>query len=261
MKRIQAIELLDYGWIPPSLRHAAMASLQVLIGDHAARLLPKIEEALVMSGEREVVDLCSGGSGPWPVLAPALRARGLLNRVTLTDLYPDADAFLQAERESLGVVHGQLESLDAGRVPKDLRGLRTLFNAFHHFPPELATRVLQATIDAGRPIAIFEVVSRELLLLLFILLFPVIMLFRVPFLPRLHWKWLLWTYPVPVLPLLMAFDGLASCLRLYSVAELQALVRNLRAPGYRWDIGRIRLGWLPVHFTYLVGYPPSSVGG
>jgi hypothetical protein len=258
MQRVQAVELLDFAWIPRSLRQAAMAYLQYVSRDYAARLAPKVAEALSLSGERTVLDLCSGGSGPWPVLGPLLEQQNLLSQVTLTDAFPDNEAFAQAEEQAPGLIRGKLDPVDVAAVPNDAKGLRTIFNAFHHFPPKTAAAVLQLAVDSRAPIAIFEVVGRQPLLLLFTLLLPLISLFAVPFLPRLQWRWLAWTYLLPALPLLLAFDGVVSCLRLYSEPELRRLLQNIRDPGYRWDIGRIRLGALPVHATYLVGYPPRD---
>jgi hypothetical protein len=58
--------------------------------------------------------------------------------------------------------------------------------------------------------------------------------------------------------LIVAWDGLVSCLRVYSRAELEELVRSLAAgSSYRWDIGRIALGPPGVHASYLVGVPAA----
>jgi hypothetical protein len=66
---------------------------------------------------------------------------------------------------------------------------------------------------------------------------------------------------VPVLPLFVLWDGLVSCLRVYSPRELRALVDSLEPrhrDAYDWDIGRIRLPGPPVYATYLVGVPRSA---
>jgi hypothetical protein len=80
-----------------------------------------------------------------------------------------------------------------------------------------------------------------------------------PFVRPFRWSGLFFTYVLPVLPLLVVFDGLVSCLRVYSVAELEALAAEVEAarPGYRFETGRIRIGRAPVHATYLIGTPFS----
>ncbi len=72
------------------------------------------------------------------------------------------------------------------------------------------------------------------------------------------WRWsrFLWTYLPPVLPLVGTFDGIVSCLRTYSKAELWELVRGLDS--YDWEIGDFRAGWSPVRGTYLIGVPKAD---
>lgn len=259
MKRIQFIELLDYAWVPRSLRQASMAYLRLLLklSGHARCLLPKLAEALRTSGRRQILDLCSGGGGPWPVLAPELSRQGLVDRIELSDLFPDLGAYRIAEQSAPTVLRGSSQPVDATRVQAAPTSLRTMFNAFHHFPPEQAQKVLQDAVDARAPIAIFEVVSRELPAMLGMITSPLVVLAVTPFLRPFRWPFLLWTYVVPVFPLLVAFDGMVSALRTYSPDELKALVAGLRDPGYRWDIGQLRLGAAPAHATYLIGYPPQ----
>lgn len=258
MKRIQFIELLDFPWVPRGLRQASMAYLRLMLGvtGHARQLLPKLTEALKNSGTRRVLDLCSGGGGPWPTLAPALAAQGAVDRIELSDLFPDAGAYAIVEKTAPEVVRGGTRSVDATRVERDGSSLRTMFNAFHHFPPEQARKILQDAVDARAPIAIFEVVSREPLSIIGLLGTPLVALLTTPFLRPFRASFLFWTYVVPVFPLLAAFDGVVSALRVYTPEECRELVAGLRDPGYRWDIGRIKLGSAPVHGTYLIGYPP-----
>ncbi|MBK8409398.1 MAG: hypothetical protein IPL19_15610 [Sandaracinaceae bacterium] len=139
--------------------------------------------------------------------------------------------------------------MDATHVPADLAGVRTIFNAFHHFRLEQARGILR------QPIAVFEVVSRELPMLLGLLLTPLTVTLSMPLWRPFRWAWVLWTWLIPVMQLFVLWDGLVSWLRIYSVPELQALVADLDAPDWVWDIGTIQLGNAPLHGTYLVGYP------
>ncbi len=147
------------------------------------------------------------------------------------------------------------EPVDATAVPRELDGFRTLWNAFHHFRPDAARRILADAVAARRPIAVFEVVSRELLPLLGLLLSPLNVLVAMPFVRPRRWSWLFFTYVVPVIPLFVLWDGVVSWLRIYSERELRELVSGIDARAWRWDIGRVRLGRAPAHATYLIGMP------
>ena len=59
---------------------------------------------------------------------------------------------------------------------------------------------------------------------------------------------------MPVIPFLLWFDGLMSCLRSYSLPELEGLVADLPRNDYEWKIGEERGGLVPIAVTYLIGY-------
>jgi hypothetical protein len=143
----------------------------------------------------------------------------------------------------------------ATAVPPELTGFRTLFNAFHHFPPEQAKNILADAVARRQPIGVFEVVSRELPMLIGLLLTPLTVTLSMPLWRPFRWPWLLWTWLIPVMQAFVLWDGLVSWLRIYSVKELRELVAQIDAPDWVWDIGTVKLGNAPLHGTYLVGYP------
>lgn len=260
-RRLQLVELEDQPWFPAVLRDAGTSFLRfmVSVSGHARHLAPKVAEALERSGQDRLVDLCAGGGGPLPVILAELRRLGHTPQAVVTDLYPNRPAFERLAQESGGQIVPELRPVDASAVPADLRGLRVIFNAFHHLPPPLARQVLQDAARAGQPIAIFEVVSREPLSLLGMFLAPLNFVLTLPFLRPFQWSWVLWTL-LPVLPLFVLWDGVVSWLRIYSEPELHELVAGLDAPGWTWEIGRTRLGAPPAHATWLLGLPPQGSG-
>jgi hypothetical protein len=139
-------------------------------------------------------------------------------------------------------------------VPRDLAGFRTLFASFHHFAPREAQAILQDAVDRQEGIGVFEVPGRHVITFLLTLLVPVADLLVTPFLRPFRWSRLVWTYLVPVVPLVLLFDGIVSCLRVYSPDELVGLTEHLcSSNGYEWEIGEERSGLLPVAF--LIGRP------
>jgi hypothetical protein len=64
---------------------------------------------------------------------------------------------------------------------------------------------------------------------------------------------LFWTYIIPVIPLVLFFDGVVSCMRAYSQKELSLLVALVRADNYVWQIGEKTGALVPI--TFLIGYP------
>jgi hypothetical protein len=66
---------------------------------------------------------------------------------------------------------------------------------------------------------------------------------------------LLWTYLIPLMPMVTLFDGLISCLRTYSVQELHDLTARLEPNDYHWEIGTLKGKTTPIPITYLIGVP------
>ena len=261
MRRVHLVELEDLPWFPAVLRDGGTTYLEfaVRLSGHAKALVPTIAAALRRTNSTEIVDLGAGGGGPVRVIADELARTGTPVEVRLTDFYPNLRAFARAAAGTDRITY-EKASIDAARVPARLTGFRTLFNAFHHFRPADARRILVDAATARRPIGVFEVVSREPLALLGMLTAPIGVILTVPFWRPFRWSWLFWTWLVPVMPLFVLWDGIVSWLRIYSVEELREMVADIDAPGYSWDIGTIQLGNAPAHATYLIGSPTTTTG-
>jgi hypothetical protein len=257
--RLHLIEWNDQPWLPEILRRAVTDYLTTLIelGDPFAPLVPRLAKLCAQTGDDRVVDLCAGGGGPWIKLQPAVSAAlGRPLRVTLTDLYPNRAAFARVGATAPGAIAGEAEPVDARAVPARLGGLRTLFEGFHHLRPTDARAVLADAQRQRQPIVIVEGTRRSLTALLGMLLVPLVVLLVTPRIRPWSWARLLLTYLVPIVPLVILWDGLVSCLRSYRLSELCALTAGLD-DGYHWEVGEYRRHGGIV--TYLVGAP--SRGG
>jgi hypothetical protein len=169
----------------------------------------------------------------------------------LSDIAPNRAALSSlAER---GVkVYG--EPVDAASVPRELTGLRTIFNAFHHFDDALALRVLEDAVAARQPFAIFELSERSIATAVFSAFIPLLVWLVMPFVRPMRLSWIVFTYLIPILPLSIAWDGLVSHLRTRSPSELRALVAQLDAPGWTFTAERVK-GSRGLAFTLLHGSP------
>ena len=256
MRRIHAFECHELPGCPAAWRNAFtdFMSFYAERFDPYKGVVPLLEEALDRSSTARIVDLCSGAGSPLLTLLPRLeRHLGRRPEITLTDKYPNQEAFLELERK--GLARGVPESVDAARVPTSLVGFRTVFTAFHHLDWPEAQSVLADAVAQHAGIGIFEYTERHLLLwTLPLLLSPALMWLLVPFIRPFRWQRLLWTYVVPVVPLMGVWDGFVSCLRTYTVDELRSMASV--HPEFEWRAGQVpSLGLSRV--TYLVGWPRS----
>lgn len=257
MPRLQLVEIEDLPWCPNALRDALTDYLGFVFERFApyAGTAPLIARLLDRLGERRIVDLCSGGGGPWLDLVRRLRAVQPGVRVLLTDCYPNQGAFARLSSRSGGALEAHAAPVDAAAVPAELGGLRTLFTAFHHFRPEVAQRILADAARQGRTIAVFEASHRSFLAIVAMPVFALGVLIFTPFIRPFRWNRLVWTYLVPVLPLMIWFDATISCLRTYTRAELRQMAADVGADSYVWETGTLRAWPLLTPLTYLIGSP------
>lgn len=255
MRRLPLFEIEDEPWCPPAVRRCVTGYLRLVarLTRQVRPVVPAVADLLRRSREDSILDLCSGSGGVAADLAALLASSGVEARVVLTDLYPDVEAFAEVARTSGGRVGFRAEPLDATTVPPELAGARTMFNAFHHFEPDDARRILRDAAEAGRPIAVVEFVERSAFTLAGVLFSPILMMLLAPFVRPLRTDSLVFTYLVPVAPLVVLWDGLASWLRVYSPAELRAMAGDIDVPGYAFEVGHWRVG--PTRVTYVTGCP------
>ena len=258
LPRLHLFEIEDLPWCPAIVRDLATDYLhfietKVALHRPVAQLLAPVLHA---TGVRQVVDLCSGGAGPIPSIQKALLIEGLVVDFVLTDRYPNTRAFERAAAGSDGRISFVGEPVDARAVPKNLEGMRTLFNAFHHFRPADAAGILRDAVQAAQPIGIFELSDRTWRTSLAVLvLMPLMVALTTPFIRPFRWTRLLLTYLLPLVPVTCWWDGMVSQLRAYTPSELQSMAKSVATDTYSWRVGRLALGPTRGNVTYLLGFP------
>lgn len=258
-RRRHLIELLDIPGCPRTIRDGATDYLQFIIrtGNAYGPIVPILAGALKQQNISSIVDLCSGGGGPWPELRAALIAAGAPPdlRVRLTDLYPNVEAFAKIDQRDEHIT-GESQPLDIERATAPLRGIRTFFSSFHHFQPDVAERVLRNAARNGDGIFIAEVTQRRIGPMLFMLLAPLLVWLATPRLRPFTWSRLFFTYIIPAIPFVVCFDGIVSCFRTYSVDELRDLTTRVADLRYEWQLG-LSYGRGPLPVLYALGLPTS----
>lgn len=268
MRRRHLFEWEDQPWLPRVFRDYLTDHLCYALGSHQAVALHRaiaeiLKPAMERLGTRDIVDLCSGGGGPLLAVQQYLAsAMGFDTTVTLTDLYPNVAAFARAQQSSNGRVRACFEPVSAFNVPAHFLGLRTLFTSFHHFRPDAARRVLSDAADKRSGIAILEPFERSVRMAAVLATAAVVRGFLLT--PRLRpmtvGRFAL-TYLVPLAPAVVAWDGIVSSLRSYSVSELRELAVSATGDRFSWDAGKIPVS-VPggsISLTYLVGLPADLV--
>lgn len=255
MKRIHLFEFEDQDWLPRSFRDYMTDFLGHLANalNIYDPILPIIERGLSFSEGSKIIDLGSGSGGAWTKLSASVQRKKPNTQIILTDYFPNEKRVNWMKGGVLSPKYMK-ESIDARSVPDDLKGLRTLFLVFHHFKPQDARMILQDSVNANQPIAIFEGQERSLVSIIGMVFSPVTLLITTPWIRPFEWKRMILTYAIPILPLLVFWDGVVSCLRTYSAEELQELVLSVKGTeNFDWEMNKIKSG--PGKILYLLGTP------
>lgn len=176
--------------------------------------------------------------------------------LTMTDLIPNQQTAKAINSEGPNRVYITY-SVNATDVPSDWTGVRTVFSGLHHMKPEIAFRFLKNAFDLRRSIFVGETTKRSL---------PIMLKYAKAtrhFFPAAHkinptpaQSFL--TFRLPVLPVMLGWDNVMSCLRTYSKDELLGFTQRLSAPDYQWEVGELYNPVLDAPYPYVMGYPAAS---
>lgn len=198
---------------------------------------PIFAEFCARAGCDEVLDLCSGSGEPVSILLDALARTGTkAPRFVLSDLFPNVATMAGVASRHPGQVEVVGAPVDATDVPARVdRPARTVISAFHHFPPDLARRILADCVQKRRAVFVLEALRGDLRSLLSILPAMTAAMLVNPLVARRdRLKKALCTFALPVVPLTGLWDAVVSDLRIYDERALRALVEPLGG-GFTWE--------------------------
>ena len=254
------IELEDLPWFPHMFRKQITDALQFFTTDMKVYdpIIPEFLWVLQQSKTKKVIDLCSGGSGPWEyLLAASADINTSVEKITLTDLYPNMEAMAE-----LTSTHPKVEfeekPVNALDVDENLKGVRTLFSCFHHFTTAEATSILQDAVDKKMPICIYEFTGRRAVNFFHTPVATAILFTKLLFKRPLTIQKILFSYILPIVPLIYLWDSTVSHLRSFSQDELRAMITNINnGDSYEWEIGENSSPRSHLRNTFLIGYPKT----
>lgn len=244
LPRLHLLELNDTPWVPPSLRDTIIETLSRALawGRVLRGLVAPFERFVDATGAEEVLDLCAGAGGPAAILLDELVRSGRRPpRFVLTDLQPYAEEWEALRQRHPDHIAYEPAAVDATRIPARLQGAhrpRVIINALHHFRPELAAAILRGACEGSPGVFVAEGFARRRPLG-FAAYAPagVSSLWATPLLSRRdRLAKAAWTYLTPVALAASIWDGLVSTMRVYTEAELRAMVEPL-GPAFRWEYG------------------------
>jgi hypothetical protein len=254
-------QLSHQPWFPRFLRKLEDEFLDFIVGlVHANRpFLPLFNEVLAHSKARTLVsfDAMDGGG----LAHIAAEVGGLANAefsVLLSDEHQDPDRVKRLHEIAGRPVELAICSKDeaAGRVRG--RGVGVYLNTFHTLGHGEDRAALKRLVDQDLDVVIGEGNNKSFRQVVgMLLLSPLIMLLLTPLIRPFRPSRLLFTYLLPVLPLVSIWDGVAALFRLHTPEELEALAKSLGRADYVWKAGK-RDNGRGGFVIYLLGYRRPS---
>lgn len=236
LKRMNLFEFCDQKWLKGAWREAYLDGLNTtfkMFKLHADLAKP-FNLWISKSNKKNVLELCSGGGGPINTLIEKSDEKFI---ITLSDLNPDVNAFEKVKEKYPDRISFINKSTDA----TDTKGLETnlifMCSSFHHFSPQMAQKILLNAYKNSNGIFIQEILSRNFFNMISSI-FNLLPLMLTPFFSgRLTFFKVLITTIIPIIPLMIIFDGIVSVLRTYTIEEIFNMMPEKMKKEWQWTAG------------------------
>ena len=213
MKRKQIPQITDAAWFPTFLTRCVheFMSWFVLKVNASKPFMPVIQEGLQYADAIVVLDKKAGAG------------------------FETVKDFLPAE---IPVYHEDMHHCRA-----DQKGLYLSVNVFHKLNADQAKNLLKTIASKGQPVVIVEGNNDSLWQVFgMTVIVPLTVLLTAPFVQPFRLERLLFTYLIPILPIVTLVDGFLALFKLYAPADLDELTAAIAQPGYIWRSGKMDNG-------------------
>jgi len=225
-------EFGDLGWVP-NLYHIYLRRylgfFYKLFGYYKL-WIPAFSEFIREVNKTKFMECCSGSGETLELIRSQLDKKEFLGiEFLLSDIQPHSE-FVKNINQSCDPAFRYIDqSVDVTEMKSDFNHPKIFINSFHHFSEEQVKLIFDSNFNQGNEIIIMEYVRNSLMGYLTMLMGPIIVLLTLPFVVKFKHLpiMIVFTYLIPLFPLMMLWDGFVSCLHEYSVKKLTQLVKKL----------------------------------
>lgn len=213
MKRKHVPQISMQSWYPEILRNCMYEFMTWFVHKTKAAkpFMPVVEEGLQQADNIIVLDKPAGAG--FETLAPFLN--------------PDIP----------------LQKVPIQNFTAENPGLYVSVNNFHHLSVKEAGSVLEKISAKGHPVVILEGNNDSLWQVFgMLVLVPLSVILTAPFVRPFRWSRLLFSWVIPILPLITCVDGFLALFKLYAPADLDELVSQISTQNYSWRSGKMDNG-------------------
>lgn len=227
MKRKQVFQFSNQKWYPSFLKRDMYEFMSWFVGkvNAAKPFLPVLEEVIGNTQTKTIINIDSKiGAGI----------------ETLLPLLPEGSEIINIELEKFSTHN---------------KGIYTFINSFHQLDEKKAAYYLTQIANSGNSVAVLEGNNDSLWQVVGMTIFvPLTVILSAPFVQPFRITRLIFTYLIPILPVVTMLDGFLALFKLYNPNDLNELVSTIPVKNYVWKSGKADNG-RGGKIIYLMGYP------
>lgn len=211
MKRKQITQIINVGWFPKFLKTliAEFLSWFVVKVNATKPFVPVIEDVLDKTNHKKIINIEFGIGAGIETVKPFLKDDVSVDSIHITN-------FNSSEK-----------------------GVYLFVNSFHQLNSKKAKKILQNIVDSGNPIVVVEGNNDSLWQIVGMTVFvPLTVLLTALFVKPFRFSRIIFTYLLPVLPIIIVIDGCIALLKLYNPTDLLELTSSVERNNYDWKAGK-----------------------
>lgn len=133
----------------------------------------------------------------------------------------------------------EIDNITVKEFNTDNKGLYTFINNFHQLNVKEAKQLLTQIAISKNPVVVLEGNNDSLWQIIGMTFFvPLTVLLMSPFVKPFRGSRLIFTYIIPILPLVIMIDGCLALLKLYNPNDLKELTSDIIVGNYKWQYGK-----------------------
>ena len=227
MKRKHIPQFTNQSWFPNILKVCIFEFMTWFVGkvNAAQPFLPVIEKGLQHTKNQQIINIKSNIGSGFETVKPLLNPNIKTQETSIENILPKTE------------------------------GLYLSINAFHQLNPVEAKNLLYKIAKNGQPLVIVEGNNDSLWQVIGMTIFvPLTVLLTAPFVQPFRFARLIFTYLIPILPVVTLLDGFFALFKLYAPADLDELTADILVENYNWESGKMDNG-RGGKIIYLIGSP------
>ena len=211
MKRKQITQIINVRWFPKLIKIlvAEFLSWFVLKVNATKPFVPVIEEILEETQSKKIINV------EFNIGAGIETVKPFLNKEII------------------------IESIPISKFNTSEKGVYLFVNSFHQLNSAKARNILQSIVDSGNPVVVVEGNNDSLWQIVGMTVFvPLTVLFTALFVKPFRISRIIFTYLIPILPVVIVIDGCIALLKLYNPTDLLELTSSLNKNKYECKAGK-----------------------